>query len=357
MLDRDKLVHWFIQNEPVKYKEMFDSNHAVELNSPNIFHAEGTVWTHTMMVMTWVEAKYKSELDYFDYICLLTTALLHDTGKPNTQEEMPANNDKPLRNSFKGHEGVSTFFAVGVLKKLEKDFPDIYTSEMIGTIIKLISTHGVHIDEGTDLYQLKKYFRDCDKSGAVRLVEQGKFEQYEPRKYLKKTQKDENKNVIYLCGLPNSGKSRLREYLLNSKPDMFVVSRDDLLEEYYKQKTGTVSDYNTMYRFIHEDKEINKDFDNCFRELLNLANKSENVIVDMTLLSLSSRRKMMNNFPKHKHNIIVIMTDNNELFRRNNKRFEETQKYISPKVIENMMTFFVFPVLEEGFENIEFLLN
>ena len=83
-----------------------------------------------MMVLTWIEAQKEKYSDE-DYIVLITSALLHDTGKPNCQETMPANDTKPIRNSFKGHEGVSTFFSVGVLKKLQAEFPEIYTTEII----------------------------------------------------------------------------------------------------------------------------------------------------------------------------------------------------------------------------------
>ncbi len=353
-MTRDKLVQWFIENEHEKYLEMVNSMHTVDLKFPNIFHAENQVFTHTLMVMTWIEAQ-KEKYSENDYIKLITTALLHDTGKPNTQETMPANEDKPIRNSFKGHEGVSTFFAVGVLKKLQKDFPEIYSEEIIKDIIKLISTHGVHIDETTELKELKEAFRQADKNGAVRLVTEKKFEQYEPRKYLKPTMKTDSKLVL-LCGLPNSGKSTARKEL-NKFGEYFILSRDDLLETFYEAKTGKVDSYNTMYKYIHNDKDILKEFEGVFAKQIEQARKYKNVLVDMTLLSLSSRRKMLNNFPKFKAEIIVVMTDNDELFKRNKKRFEETNKFISEKVIENMMTSFVFPVKEEGFENIEFIIN
>ena len=357
MIKRDKLVTWFIKNEPEKYKDMLESNHAVDIHQPNIFHCEGTCWTHVMMVMTWVEAQKEKYSDE-DYIVLITSAILHDTGKPNCQETMPANDTKPIRNSFKGHEGVSSFFAVGVLKKLQKEFPEIYTKEIIEKIIKVVSLHGTYIDETSDIYFLRDEFRKADKNGAIRLVDEGLYSQYEKRKFLKPTTTENNKNLFVLIGLPNSGKSSLRNTFVRSFPEASIVSRDDLLEEFYKRKTGVITGYNTMYKFLHEDKLLLKEFTKEFEDYLNkLAKTSDNIIVDMTQLSLSSRRKMINHFPKHNKKAIVIMTDNVELFRRNEQRFQETKKYISEKVIENMMTSFTFPVLEEGFDNIELIIN
>ena len=356
-MTRDKLVIWFIKNEPEKYKEICLSEHTVEMFQPNVFHAENTVISHTLLVMTWIEAQ-KEKYSKEDYIVLITSALLHDTGKPNVQEQMPANDTKPIRNSFKGHEGVSTFFTIGVLKKLKAEFPELYSDEIIEKIIKVVSLHGTYIDETSDILFLRNEFRKADKNGAIRMVDEGLYSQYEKRKFLKPTITDETKNLYLLIGLPCSGKSTLRNAFINEYPDAIVVSRDDMLEEFYKEKFGDVDTYNTMYNVLHNDGILIKEFSNRFETFLNtIAKTADNIIVDMTQLSLSTRRKMINHFPKHQKKAIVILTDNDELTRRNKMRFEETKKFISDKVIENMMTSFTFPVLEEGFKEIELIIN
>ena len=356
-ISRDKLAIWFMKNEPEKYKDMCESNHTVNMFEPNMFHAENWTWSHTLLVMTWVECQKDKYTDQ-DYIVLITSALLHDTGKPNCQETMPANETKPIRNSFKGHEGVSTFFAIGVLKKLQTEFPEIYNDGIIEKIIKVVSLHGTYIDETSDIYFLRDEFRKADKNGAIRLVDEGLYSQYEKRKFLKESAKDSDKNLIVLIGLPNSGKSTKRIKLQEKITDLKVVSRDDLLEEFYYKRMGKIDDYNTMYRFVHEDGTILKQFKAEFEYLLNtLAKIEKNILIDMTQLSLSSRRKMLNHFPKFNKKAIVIMTDNDELYRRNDQRFLETKKFISTKVIENMMTSFTYPVLEEGFDSIELIIN
>jgi predicted kinase len=357
MITRDKLAVWFLRNEPEKYKEMCESTHTVNMFEPNLYHAENQVITHSYMVMTWIEAQKEKYADE-DYIVLITSALLHDTGKPNCQETMPANDTKPIRNSFKGHEGVSSFFAVGVLKKLQKEFPEIYTTEIIEKIIKVVSLHGTYIDETSDIYFLRDEFRKADKNGAIRLVNEGLYSQYEKRKFLKSVQHEQGKNLTVLVGLPNSGKSTIRAELQKKNKNLFVVSRDDMLEDFYRRKTGKVKDYNTMYRFLHEDKDLLKEFDKEYEDLLNsIAKTKSDILIDMTQLSLSSRRKMLNHFTKFDKKAVVIMTDNNTLYERNDKRYEETGKFISRTVIENMMTSFTFPVIEEGFDNIELMIN
>jgi hypothetical protein len=64
---------------------------------------------------------------------------------------MPASDTKPIRNSFKGHEGKSSFFTIGIIKDLKLQFPLTYTKEIIEKIIKLVSLLGTHIEENTDL--------------------------------------------------------------------------------------------------------------------------------------------------------------------------------------------------------------
>jgi adenylate kinase family enzyme len=354
-ITRDKLYLWFIKNEPEIYDSTCKSNHNLDNFTLNVFHAEGPVNVHTLMVMTWVEANKEQYTDE-DYIVLITSALLHDTGKPQCLQEMPATETKPIRNSFQGHEGVSSFIAVGILKKLQRDFPEIYTKEIIEKIIKVVSLHGTFIEETSDLYFLRCEMHKADKNGAVRSVDEAIFSQYSPRKFLKQSKINQEKRLILLIGLPNSGKSTLRNEL-NKFGEYFVLSRDDLLETFYEVKTGQKASYNEMYNYIHNDDNILKEFEKCFKSQIEQAQKYNNILVDMTQLSLSSRRKMLNNFQNFRKSAIVLMTDNDTLFKRNKERFEKTNKFISEKVIFNMMTSFVFPVLEEGFEDIKLVLN
>lgn len=357
MITRDLLVTWFIKNYNDLSVEMMKANHTVDSMQPNIWHAEGTVWTHTMMVMTWIEAQ-RDKLSDENYVVLITAAMLHDTGKPSCIETMPASDTKPIRNSFKGHEGMSSFLTVGILKDLKNSFPLTYSDEVIEKVIKVVSLHGTHIEDGAEMKELRLIFREADKRGAVRISDEGLFAQYEPRKFAKKGSEKFNSKLTMLIGLPNSGKSTLREKLLAKNPNTIVLSRDDLLEVFYKDKVGTSETYNEMYRYIHDDKVILKEFEALFESKIQEASrKDEDVIIDMTMLSLSSRRKMILKFPNHKKEAIVVMTDNNTLFTRNIERYKATKKFINTVVITNMMTSFTYPILEEGFEKINLVIS
>ena len=66
---------------------------------------------------------------------------------------------------------------------------------------------------------------------------------------------------------------------------------------------------------------------------------------------------MLNNFQNFKKNAFIMMTDNFELYRRNKERFEKENKLIKDIVLFNMTTSFVYPIYEEGFENITLEIN
>ena len=116
-INRDKLITSFITNFPELYIDMKKSKHYVNILDLNPFHGEGSVWVHTMMVMTWIEAKYCENYND-DYIILLTTAMLHDIGKPICEGAVEASDTKPIRNSFKGNEGVYVMKCISIIKKL-----------------------------------------------------------------------------------------------------------------------------------------------------------------------------------------------------------------------------------------------
>jgi hypothetical protein len=356
-MNRDKLVFWFIKNYNDLHLDMMKSNHTFFSIEPNPYHAVNTVWAHTMMVMTWVEAKFKDDVDY---ITLITTALLHDTGKPSCQtlKEPNIKSNKPERYAFNGHEGVSTFKSVGILKKLQNDFPEVYTDTVIKCIIKLVSLHGVH-NEGLDFIELREKFRECDKMGAIRR-DTDVQDQYPGRKFAKMNSQN-GRNLIILCGLPCSGKSTyFRNELINTHT---IISRDSemynfLFIEKVFVRTHYNTDYNAVYEMVHKSDELLTEFNQFFDKKLNAISKEkDNVCIDMTMLSLKSRRNMLNKFKKFNAECILFMPDLETINGRNCSRFEKEGKYISDGVYENMMKSFTYPVVEEGFNKIELILN
>lgn len=358
-INKDILVNWFIKNEKKIYLDMFNCSHAIDNREPMKYHMEGTVWTHTLMVVTYIETffEFNKNFESFNeiYLSVLTAGLLHDIGKPYTKEKLKATETKPERYMFKGHEGLSTFLVIGVLKKLKQDFPNLYTDDIIDNIIQIISLHGVSVESTKkDLLLMRNIFRNADKKGAIRDSNENIMSQYPDRKYLKRKTLDDDKKLIMFVGTPNSGKSTLREKF----PEHTIISRDDYLSIFYTEEFGEHSlKYNEVYKKIHSDDKLKKKFDNVFNTYCSKISKNSNkVIIDLTMLSLSSRRKMLSKFPKFRASAYVILTDINSLIKREKER-RKIGKKIHTKVYKTFFKNFTIPTNEEGFDEIKIIIN
>ena len=201
--------------------------------------------------------------------------------------------------------------------------------------------------------ELRTKFREADKRGAVRLVDEGLFSQYENRKFSKSTP-DETKEIVFMVGSPCSGKST---YIKENLPNHWVLSRDEAILGFYTSIFGKEETYNVAYRTIHNDQSLLNEFDRYFENIIKQLRSYSDIVVDMTMMSLSSRRKMMNNFPKHTRKAVVMLTDEKSLFERNDKRFELENKNIPDYVFLNMAKSFVYPVEDEGFTEIKLVIN
>ena len=124
-----QIVKTFITRYPSAYKSMHHVSHN-ESTFLSDWHLEGTIWTHTMMVVS----EMRRLLDPINYSRpLLLAALLHDIGKVYTQD---INNDKS-KVTFYGHPGMSTLIARGILDTID---PSLTREQIIHTL-RLINYH------------------------------------------------------------------------------------------------------------------------------------------------------------------------------------------------------------------------
>ena len=289
-------------------------------NSP--YHREGSVWTHTCMVYAAIKAMHP------DNKVLLIAAILHDLGKIKTKIIKDNGN-----HSFHGHEGVSVFLATDILP-----FFDLTQQERID-ILRVISLHGVCTAQLHVPYL--DMFRKADVIGRISEKPSG---DYDPRNFFKPHSKPAY-SVTMLIGLPCSGKSTFATRFEN------VVSRDNFLMTNYSNPGES---YNDCYTSVHEDPLILADLNTEFsKHLFDKARLEKDLCIDMTNLSLSSRRRMMNQFNKAEFHAIVFLPRLSTIEARNQAR---TGKFISDEVYFNMMKSFVMPVREEGFESISIIL-
>ena len=84
-----ELLYWFQSNFPDNTNAMKASDHAAVPEQPNVYHIEGTVWTHTIMVCQ--NAQY-------DHKVVKIAAMLHDIGKPDSRGVIPIDSPKPSMN-------------------------------------------------------------------------------------------------------------------------------------------------------------------------------------------------------------------------------------------------------------------
>ena len=153
-----------------------------------------------------------------------------------------------------------------------------------------------------------------------------------------------------MVGLPGLGKSTLIEGMY--KPDTFVYSTDDLVEE-WAAKDGRV--YNEVF-----DQYI-KDATREMNYLLDCAIKDrQDIIWDQTNLGVGKRRKIINRMRQAGYQVrceCVVppeagwISDQKDWANRLRNRPGKT---IPQHVLSNMIESFVVPTPEEGFDMITF---
>jgi hypothetical protein len=346
---KNKLVHWFMTNEEELYHSMYFCDHSVDFKNPMKYHTEGTVWTHTLMVMAFIEGR-------FDFKVLLIAGLLHDIGKPKSRT-MLNSEERGDYYTFRGHEGHSTMLSLSILDKMQEEFG--ITLEEKTLILKIVSLHGVALESLSEPLNLDDYeiqltrneFRLADKSGATRhpSVKDG---DYKARKFSSSDKVQDDKEIVLMTGLPCSGKST---YINEHFKDHHVISRDNSLTKFYMwNRDGVGDNYNTMFKWVNELDKEDGSFTKFFNDSINQARKGhDKVVVDMTMMSMSSRRKILNRFPKHTRKSVVMLPTLKTLARRNDDRSEQEGKYIPSEAYFSMTSAFVIPTLSEGFSSIE----
>ena len=304
-----------------QYKDLYLSMVNCEHNSP--YHQEGSVWTHTEMVYNYAVKNYPENK------VVQIAALLHDIGKPSAMRVDPRDN----KTRFNGHEGYSTFLAREILETFNPS-----TEEKI-QILNLISLHGVNIEQLQ--YPNLEAMRECDMKGRISSKELREY----PRRQFLILPKNPTHTVTFMIGLPGAGKSTIAKSL-----NLPILSRDDVITNMFPDKT-----YNEAYNFMQNDKLAYMGVGAKFEMTIRTAAKEQkDIVIDRTMLSLSSRRSMMAKFPNAKFKAIVVIPPLPIVKERASKR---PGKEMSDKVYEHMLPTFTIPVKEEGFEEITYILD
>jgi tRNA uridine 5-carbamoylmethylation protein Kti12 len=154
---------------------------------------------------------------------------------------------------------------------------------------------------------------------------------------------------IMLCGVPGSGKSTwTRNFLSKTSDEYVIISSDDIIVEWGKllDPNMTYSDAFKQVDYKEVQKELNV-------RLMSAIADMKNIIWDQTNLTSKSRKGRVSRIPKvYSKMCVVFKIENDELFKRLEKRAQEEGKRIPEKVVKDMMDTFVEPSKGEGFDNI-----
>ena len=347
------VVKNFITKYPLAHKAMQQTSH----NEPTMlsdWHLEGSIWTHTMMVLSFV--CHHANQTTSNYKMLLLAALLHDIGKVHTRE---IKTDKE-KVTFYGHSGVSTFIARDLLDQLD---PFLTTYQKIYTL-RLINLHQILFNVNDDmsdksaskfiakfnqnedsfLFNDISYLRKADTAGRISIhpgvTTSKKLEELETTLlYMNRTAtprvNESLPNAVILVGLPGAGKST---YAKQNFPHYTLISRDAQIEN-----LAPGLPYNEAFNTV-DQKEADALYEHHFSTTMG---KLQNLVIDKTNLTHKSRMKSITRLQAKRYNVqvIVLMPTLETIYQRNLKRVNKT---IPQKVIHRMMTTFEMPFQNEG---------
>lgn len=162
--------------------------------------------------------------------------------------------------------------------------------------------------------------------------------------------KNTQKICYMLIGIPGSGKSSIANEIKSQYPDVVIISSDIYIDKVAKEKGLT---YSALYKDTIEDAEKW-----ASKELENAIKNKKNIVWDQTNVFESARKKKITRMHQNKYEVIAMSLEltTEELNKRHTKRKNEGGKYISYKIIQNMIENYTRPHYGEGFVEI-YLVN
>jgi predicted kinase len=363
------------------------SHHYEPFSYINKYHLEGDIWSHTMMVIDYIQNSLKSSNND-----LYLTALFHDTGKTYNYQI----NEKKKKIQFTNHWFYSgNIFRNSFLQKIDRtqDIPYLFN------LYRVIQLHQINqfpqeikdnlnIDLSYKNFKLLKNLCDADEKGRILddEIKEAGYDKY----FIKYSHLSENnfnnsgegfyfikfedtileiekliensifeKIVILPIAPPASGKSTIAFKLEEIyREEFYRIGYDDIrleifCEKEYKDKfrynikTSTTEIYQEAYQYTNKNKiDIHSILMKRINDKLN-ENGRTIIFIDNTNVSFKSRRKILNSLYKKesilKIGIFLFNLTLEEIFKRNEKRNIKIKK----SVIENIYNTTAFPSLTE----------
>lgn len=347
-----KVLKWFVENYPELIQEMKDCSHNISATELSPHHAEGSVYTHVMMVYSHIPANSS--------YALKLSVLLHDIGKPYCQKI----NLEEGKISFRGHEHYSAFKAIDILNKFEVDFKTKLNKKYILYVInyhnllhKIVSVDNngtPYIEEENksklnkmfekelDLYQLLLDMSYADMKGRIAEDNEINLEKYKLlyNFYPYKGTKDYvNKDLkaYFIIGLPGCGKTTKAEELLKEDPTLKYLSIDEEIMDINKYSF----DYNGAWG-VKRQKEATA---NILSKMKEYVDNKQSFIIDAGNFSEKIRWRRLNHISNKFEKIAYLMLSGESFVEKEMKNRKD--KNVPFENIRGMAKDFSYPSLSE----------
>ena len=342
------LMIWFTKNHSRFIWQMKQSNHNFSHEHPNPFHLEDDVWSHTMMVTTACKLLDGSKVQ-------MIASLFHDLGKPHARQ---ANTDTH-RVGMPGHAGLSAYMSVNMLREMIA--MDWITRDEAIEVLSIVANHFDFFKIDFNGKKTMSKFSSKDAKALEGAMDfslfdhhgrhftpntSGSYDRDAAKDFIERLKQKHSQTetcvakCTFMIGPPGVGKST---YVAKHFSDKTVISRDALIEAVDPNST-----YNENWNNC-DQSEIDKLLD---RQIANAIKSNEDFVIDMTLMSKKSRRKMLNKLPKHFEVDCVVLFEDYEVLLQRMEQRQREGKNIPRYVIDNMIKGFAWPMHGEGFSNI-----
>ena len=364
-----ELIYYLQFTCPDITEPMKNNGHNYDLKNINTYHVEDGVWTHTMMACLIADRDNVSKINKI-------AILLHDIGKPLSI----VNIEELEKRRFIGHEGISVFLSIRILKDLISQ--GVITEKEMIDILYIISYHGLLFNfikdgkennvkkllthfKGLDIF--KKYVSQVKSDSSGRFFLGGNYEKEHSNKLgdtlYGDTFIEENKEVFdykpillknaplitILIGPMCVGKST---WLEKNHKDEVILSRDIEIKNLYLKKHGVTVGYNDMFYDLtnEEFKSIDKIL---VAKYVDAIRNKHSIIVDMTNISKKSRRRYLSQFKQNTYNKkgILFLKDYEEI---KNCASTRPGKKVRENILIDKMRGFMMPDYDE-FDEIEYI--